>query len=353
MITVESGSGFETLMAQYDYALAPEAIAQQPSAPRDASRLLVLDRARKVREHAVFRELGRFLSPGDLLVVNDTRVVPARLLGRKHPGGGAAELMLVEPISERRFQALVRMSGRARTGGEIDLGGGDRVCLIRPIEGARWEVEFDGLGGLSALLERRGHVPLPPYIRRGDGPEDWTWYQTVYATRPGAVAAPTAGLHFTTALLDELATAGIARARVTLHVGPGTFQPLRPEALRRGELHEEAFELPDQTAAAVTHTRNAGGRVIAVGTTSARVLEACADGRGGVIAARGRTRLFIRPPYAPRVVDGLITNFHLPRTSLLMLVAAFAGRESVLEAYAEARERGYRFYSYGDAMLIR
>jgi S-adenosylmethionine:tRNA ribosyltransferase-isomerase len=349
---VTPAPSLEDCLARYDYALAPEAIAQVPVEPRDASRLLVLDRARDTRAHTVFRELVRFLAPGDLLVVNDARVVPARLLGRKPPGGGAVELMLVEPISARSFQALVRMSGRARAGGVIDLGDGDRARLVRPLGRAGWEVEIEGPGDLPGLLERHGHVPLPPYIRREDRPEDRAWYQTVYAERPGAVAAPTAGLHFTPALLEALEAAGIARARVTLHVGPGTFQPLRSEELRSGELHPETFELPETTAAQVAATRARGGRVIAVGTTSARVLEACADGRGGVSAARGRTRLFIQPPFQPRVVDALITNFHLPRTSLLMLVAAFAGRERILEAYAEAGARGYRFYSYGDAMLI-
>jgi len=339
-------------LARYDYALPPEAIAQVPVEPRDAARLLVLDRARDAREHAVFRDLARFLAPGDLLVVNDTRVVPARLLGRKLPAGGAVELMLVEALSARSFQALVRMSGRARAGSAVDLGDGDRARLVRPLGRAGWEIEIEGAGDLPAWLERHGHVPLPPYIRRADRPEDRDWYQTVYAERPGAVAAPTAGLHFTPGLLTQLEAGGIARARVTLHVGPGTFQPLRAEELRRGELHPETYELPEATAASVAATRARGGRVVAVGTTSARVLEACADGRRGVTPARGRTRLFIQPPYQPRVVDALITNFHLPRTSLLMLVAAFAGRERILEAYAEAGARGYRFYSYGDAMLI-
>lgn len=343
---------FEAHLACYDYPLPPESIAQAPAEPRDAARLLVLNRARDAREHAVFRELSRFLAPGDLLVVNDTRVVPARLLGRKPSAGGAVELMLVEPLSARSFQALVRMSGRARAGSVVDLGDGDRARLVRSLGRAGWEVEIEGPGDLPGVLERHGHVPLPPYIRRGDRPEDRDWYQTVYAERPGAVAAPTAGLHFTPALLAQLEAAGIERARVTLHVGPGTFQPLRAEELRRGELHPETFELPEATAARVAATRARGGRVIAVGTTSARVLEACADDRGGVTPARGRTRLFIQPPYRPRAVDALITNFHLPRTSLLMLVAAFAGRERILEAYAEARARGYRFYSYGDAMLI-
>jgi S-adenosylmethionine:tRNA ribosyltransferase-isomerase len=343
----------ERLLAEYDYDLPDEAIAQRPAEPRDASRLLVLNLADGAREHALFRDLPRFLAPNDLLVVNDTRVVPARLLGRKLPGGGAAELLLVGPLAGPQTEALVRMSGRARPGAEIDLGGGDRARLVRAIEAGRWEVELVGAGGPAAILARRGHVPLPPYIRRADGPEDRDWYQTVYAARDGAVAAPTAGLHFTPRLLAELEAVGVERAPVTLHVGLGTFRPLRPEELARGELHEEAFELPPGTARAIDRARERGGRVIAVGTTSARVLEACAAEDRRVAARGGATRLFIRPPYRPRVVDGLITNFHLPRTSLLMLVAALAGRERLLEAYREARERGYRFYSYGDAMLLR
>jgi S-adenosylmethionine:tRNA ribosyltransferase-isomerase len=303
-------------------------------------------------EHRRFRDLPEVLTAGDLLVVNDTQVIRARLLGRKRPGGGQAELLLVRRVAPGLWEALPRMSGRLRAGQEVDLGEGYRARLTRPGEGAAWEVAIEGPGDVAALLERRGHVPLPPYIRRAEAREDRDWYQTVYATAPGAVAAPTAGLHFTPALLAALAAAGIGLVRVTLHVGPGTFRPVGSEELASGRLHAEAYSLTPGAAGAIVAARAAGRRIIAVGTTSVRVLESCARPDGALAPGEGETRLFIRPPYAPRIVTALITNFHLPRTSLLMLVAAFAGRERILAAYREALAEGYRFYSYGDAMLI-
>ncbi len=351
-------AGFEAILAQYDYDLPASAIAQTPAEPRDSSRLLVLDRAAEGFGHHRFRDLPQFLRAGDLLVLNETRVLRARLLGRKRPGGGATELLLVRPLALDRWEALLSMSGRARPEQVIDLPRGFRARLIAPREDASWEVALEGPGATSAggdveaLLASAGRVPLPPYIRREEQAEDASWYQTVYARTPGAVAAPTAGLHFTPRLLEEIEAAGIATARVTLHVGPGTFRPLSARDWERGELHAERFELPEAAAEAVAKARDSGGRVIAVGTTSARVLESCADAGRRVKAARGETRLFLRPPGRPQVVDALLTNFHLPKTSLLMLVAAFAGRERVLAAYREALGRGYRFFSYGDAMLI-
>ncbi|MFH1144864.1 MAG: tRNA preQ1(34) S-adenosylmethionine ribosyltransferase-isomerase QueA [Candidatus Eisenbacteria bacterium] len=356
----EDGPGaeeFSRLLDGYDYTLPPEAIAQRPAEPRDASRLLVLRGGGEAFEHGRFHELPRFLRAGDLLVLNDTRVIRARLCGRKIPGGGAAEVFLIRALARGRWESLPGMSGRLRPGQEVDLGEGFRARLIGQIEESRWEVEIEtpaagGPGGFEAFLERAGRIPLPPYIRRPDTADDARWYQTVYARQPGAVAAPTAGLHFTPRLLTELEAAGIDRAVVTLHVGPGTFQPLSPADHARGQLHPEFFDLPPETARAVERARARGGRVIAVGTTSARVLETRARADRSVEPGSGETRLFIRPPRRPAVVDGLITNFHLPRTSLLMLVAALAGRERVLAAYHEALARGYRFYSYGDAMLV-
>jgi S-adenosylmethionine:tRNA ribosyltransferase-isomerase len=313
-----------------------------------------------VRAHARFRDLPDWLAAGDLLVLNDTRVIPARLLGRKLPGGGRAEVLLVRALGEEPeagpgtelWEAFVRYTGRKRPGHEIELPEGFRLCLVSLAEGPRWRVRLNGPGGSQLLLARAGHVPLPPYIRRADDAADHDRYQTIYARCPGAVAAPTAGLHFTPELFTRLTAAGVRCAYVTLHVGPGTFRPLEGRDLERGELHEEVFELPAQTAAAVEGARAAGRRVVAVGTTTARVLESCAAADGRLRAGAGSTRLFIRPPHAPRSVDALVTNFHLPRSSLLMLVAAFAGRERILRAYAEALTHGYRFYSYGDAMLI-
>lgn len=336
----------------YTYELPPAAIAQQPVEPRDGSRLLVLERSRRGLRHLHFRDLPDLLRPGDLLVLNDTRVIPARLFGRKVSGGGRAEVLLARDLGAGQWEALLRASGRMRPGLAIDLGEGYRLELLEPLEAPYWKVAALGPGPLMALMERAGHVPLPPYIRRPDNNSDRDRYQTVFARRPGAVAAPTAGLHFTPRLLEALDSKGIRKAWVTLHVGPGTFRPLRPADLERDKLHEEVFWLPAETARAVAETREARGRIVAVGTTTTRVLEACAVAAGRVDPGEGTTGFFIHPPYKPRVVDMLVTNFHLPRSSLLMLVAAFAGRERLLSAYAEALERGYRFYSYGDAMVI-
>jgi S-adenosylmethionine:tRNA ribosyltransferase-isomerase len=343
---------FERLLADYDYALPESAIAQRPADPRDGARLLVLDRRRATLEETRVGELAGWLQPGDLLVVNDTRVIPARLFGRKRPGGGRVELLLLRCLGGSRWEAWLHASGRMRAGLVIDLDAGFEARVIGPREDPAWEIEIAGPGDDAAWLTRAGHMPLPPYIHRPDDERDREAYQTIFAAHAGAVAAPTAGLHFTPALVQALGARGIDLATVTLHVGAGTFQPLRAEDVERGALHAEVFDLPVETAARVTRARARNGRVIAVGTTSARVLETQALADRRVRAGQGETRLFIRPPYAPRVVDALLTNFHLPRSSLLMLVAAFAGRERVLAAYAEALRRGFRFYSFGDAMLI-
>jgi len=336
------------ILAEYQYDLPPEAIAQRPAEPRDAARLLVLPRAgvEKARHHHV-RDLPELLAPGDLLVLNDTRVMLARLLGNKLPGGGKAEVLLVRELDGHYWEALVGCSGRKRPGLRIDLGGGYRIEVVEPLESATWKVALQGPGTAEELMASTGHVPLPPYIRRPDDAADRESYQTVFARRPGAVAAPTAGLHFTPGLLAALAKRGVECTHVTLHVGPGTFRPLEPEDLERGVLHEERYELPEKAARAIRAVRDRGGRIVAAGTTTTRVLETC-EGRAGA----GLTCLFIRPPYQPRIVDALLTNFHLPGSSLLMLVAAFVDRPRLLSAYAEALSQGYRFYSYGDAMLV-
>jgi S-adenosylmethionine:tRNA ribosyltransferase-isomerase len=338
-------------LADYDYALPPERIAQEPAEPRDAARLLVLERATGARAHARVRELPRFLRAGDLLVRNATRVLPARLRGRKATGGAVSALLLGEGGAPGRFGALVRARG-LRVGQKLRFEGAGlaldaEVAALR--EDGSVELAFEPGRSPYAL----GEAPLPPYIRR-DAPreDDAERYQTVYARAPGSVAAPTAGLHFTQALFETLGTAGVAVADVVLHVGPGTFRPVRAEDLARGRLHPERYELASETAAAVARARGAGGRIVAVGTTSARVLEHAAGDDGAVRAGAGETELLIRPGSRFRAVDALLTNFHLPRSSLLLLVAAFAGRELVLDAYAEAIARGYRVYSYGDAMLI-
>ncbi|MFO0687524.1 MAG: tRNA preQ1(34) S-adenosylmethionine ribosyltransferase-isomerase QueA [Myxococcota bacterium] len=360
----------EAVLAEYDFALPEALVAQTPLADREASRLLVVEResGRIVEpdvDHHV-RDLPRWLAPGDLLVVNATRVLSARLLGRKASGGLAEALILGRDESDaeapRRatYRALLKCTGRVREG--------LRLVFRRPgagSGGAALEAEVvarHGRGEVSLRLDDGeadpyafGIAPLPPYIRRdeGDAPEaDLDRYQTVYARSPGAVAAPTAGLHLTRALLERLAARGVATAEVVLHVGAGTFRPLDVAAWRSGRLHSERFELPPETVAAIERTRAAGGRVVAVGTTTTRVLESCADADGRLAAKSGETDLFLRPGAHLRVVDALLTNFHLPRSSLLMLVAAMIGREAVLEVYRRAVERRFRFFSYGDAMLI-
>jgi S-adenosylmethionine:tRNA ribosyltransferase-isomerase len=337
----------------FDYALPPERIAQHPAAERDAARLLVLDRATGARTHGWIRELARWLRADDLLVVNVTRVLPARLRGYK-ASGGAAEALLLGPRAgrESQFRALVKTRGRSRPGLKFRFGPGDDGLDAELVECASdGEVVLAFEPGADPYAV--GETPLPPYIRRdARSDEDAERYQTTYARVSGSVAAPTAGLHLSEQLLAELDASDIGRAEVVLHVGLGTFRPVRPEDLERGRLHAETIELSEETAALIAQTRARGGRVVAVGTTSARVLEACAEPDGGVRPTRGETDLFLTPGCEFRAVDALLTNFHLPRSSLLLLVAAFAGRDAVLDAYAEAVREGYRFYSYGDAMLI-
>jgi len=355
-------------LSEFEYELPEERIAQHPAEPRDAARLLVHRVGEDATEHRTIRDLPEILRRGDLLVVNDTRVRPARLLGRRS-SGGAVELLVLGPARDPgRWKALVRPAKRLAPGESIELEGGSilaRACERlaghdgRP--GAEWTFELSEPGKgdrpVEELLERFGRMPLPPYIRREDDLDarraaDRTWYQTVFARVPGAVAAPTAGLHMTAELLERLEQRGVARTEVTLHVGLGTFQPVSVERIEDHAMHAEEYAVSEAAAAAVANARRSGGRVVAVGTTSARALETCADGARGIRAGSGSTRLFITPGYEFGVVDALLTNFHLPRSTLLVLVSAFAGRERALRLYGEAIARGYRFYSYGDAMLL-
>jgi S-adenosylmethionine:tRNA ribosyltransferase-isomerase len=338
-------------LAEFDYELPPECIAQQPAPERDGARLLVCDRATGRLTHSRVRELPSLLAPGDLLVVNATRVLPARLRGRK-ASGGAAEALLLAPAGPRRWRALLKARGRQRVGLALVFEGAGRT-LAAEVAAIAESGEVVLAFATDASPYELGETPLPPYIRR-DAPEarDAERYQTLFARVPGSVAAPTAGLHLSQPLLDALAARGVERAEVVLHVGAGTFRPLGPAELASGRLHPERFTLPEVTAAAIAAARARGGRVVAVGTTTTRVLEARATDAGGVLPGEGETDLFLRPGARFRVVDALFTNFHLPRSSLLLLAAAFAGRERVLDAYAEAIRAGYRFYSYGDAMLF-
>ncbi len=346
------------LVSDFDFDLPDDLIAQEPVEQRDRSRLLVVRRDSGTFEDAVFADIGRWLVGGDLLVVNDTRVFPARLIGRREPSGGRVELFLVAEEEIGVWEALVRPASRIRVGSSIVVGEGDdrlEIAVLEAREGGRRLIRFSRSEHLWQRLERWGRTPLPPYIRRTDdeGPaRDRDRYQTVYARERGAIAAPTAGLHFTRELLTSLGDAGIDRAAVTLHVGYGTFQPVRVDVVEEHRVEPERFEISRATASACERARAGGHRVVAVGTTTTRALEAAADPSGALAIGRGIAELFIYPGYRFRSVDALVTNFHLPKSSLLMLVSAFAGRETILRAYRHAVDAGYRFYSYGDAMLI-
>lgn len=330
------------LASDFDYDLPEESIAQEP-APRGESRLLVLD-AEGPDRHRGVRDLPKLLRSGDLLVLNDTRVIPARLFGvREGGGGGRMEILLIEKVGDLEWEALVRPGRRARPGTVLRFE--ELAAEVVDKREDRYRLRFSE--PVEPHLERLGHVPLPPYIRRPDRDADRERYQTVYASNPGAVAAPTAGLHFTREILDEAAAAGIGVARVTLHVGIGTFKPVSAERVEDHRMDRERYEVPEETAESIRRTRESGGRVVAVGTTVVRTLESAA-----LLGNQGSTELFITPGFQFQAVDVLLTNFHLPRSTLIMLVSAFAGRERVLAAYEEAVREGYRFYSYGDAMLV-
>jgi S-adenosylmethionine:tRNA ribosyltransferase-isomerase len=340
-------------LSDFSYDLPERLIAQEPVSPRDASRLLVLPQGGGPPAHRAFAELDRLLAPGDLLVFNDTRVIPARLVGRR-PTGGKVELLLCEPLGSglaRRWRAMGQASKPIRPGTRVELDG--LTAAVDAVEGEGFYlVTLDREGeALAAALERAGRIPLPPYIRREPSALDRERYQTIWAREPGSAAAPTAGLHFTEALLARLAARGIARTAVTLHVGPGTFLPVRGDTLEGHRMHAERYEVARAAADEIAACRARGGRVVAVGTTTVRTLESAFQG-ARVAPGAGRTDLFVRPGHAFRAVDGLVTNFHLPRSTLLVLVCALGGRERVLAAYREAVRLDYRFFSYGDAMLL-
>lgn len=349
------------LLEQYDYELPPELIAQVPCHSRDASRLLVLDRSRSAVEHRRFAELVDFLRAGDVLVVNDTRVVGARLRGCKATGG-KVELLVLDPYKEPRqgaregYQCLIKAAKRTAPGALIDFDGGVQAEILSPGSNGKAQVRFLGDRPLLELLEQVGEVPLPPYISRkgGDLPvDDTTAYQTVYARNPGAVAAPTAGLHFTENLLRRIGEKGVERVPVTLHVGYGTFAPIRVEDVRDHRMHSEYASISTAAAARIRKAQVEGRRIIAVGTTVVRILEWTALQCGGITHFAGPCTHYIYPGYRFRVIDALITNFHLPKSTLLLLVSAFAGKEAILNAYRDAIAKSYRFFSYGDAMFIR
>ncbi|HEX7370733.1 MAG TPA: tRNA preQ1(34) S-adenosylmethionine ribosyltransferase-isomerase QueA [Rhodanobacteraceae bacterium] len=336
--------------SDFHYDLPVELIAQQPLPERSASRLLLVDAPHQILADHTFHDLPDLLKPGDMLVFNDTRVLPARLFGRK-PSGGAVEIMLERITGSHTAVAMLGVSKKPREDSLIELDDGTPVRVLGR-DGQFFELKFECAEPLEKLLLRIGHMPLPPYIARPDDARDNERYQTVYAKNPGAVAAPTAGLHFDAALLDALRARGVDFGYITLHVGAGTFQPVRAEKIEDHEMHREWLNVGAELVEKMHRTRAKGGRVIAVGTTVVRALEAARGENGKVEPFAGETRIFIFPGYRITSIDGLITNFHLPESTLLMLVSAFAGREFVLSAYKHAVEQRYRFYSYGDAMLM-
>lgn len=338
--------------SDFDYQLPESQIAQAPVTPRDASRLLHLDRATGSVAHHTFRDLPSFLRPDDLLVLNDTKVIPARLIGEKVGTGGKVELLLLERQEIGTWTCLARPARRLRPGARVTFGGGALTAEVTAeTESAIRVVTFSWEEGtFEEALKRVGRLPLPPYIKRELKESDR--YQTVFAREEGAKAAPTAGLHFTPELLQAIADLGVAVRRVTLHVGLGTFQPVKVDEVTEHTMHAEYYRVTPEVAEAVRETRRRGGRVIAVGTTVVRTLESALDGEGRLLKGEGWTSLFIYPGYTFKVIDGLVTNFHLPKSTLLMMVSAFAGKERVLAAYREALAQGYRFFSFGDAMLI-
>ncbi|HBS58575.1 MAG: tRNA preQ1(34) S-adenosylmethionine ribosyltransferase-isomerase QueA [Bacillota bacterium] len=339
------------LLTDFDYYLPEELIAQHPLEPRDASRLLVIKGAENPYIHDLFSNLPAYLKPGDTLVLNDTKVIPARLLGIKPDTGAKAEVFLLSRLTEDTWEVLVRPGKKLRPGAVVVFGDGQLSGeIMETTESGGRIVKFSYEGLFEQVLDQLGTMPLPPYIKAPLANRER--YQTVYARAEGSVAAPTAGLHFTPELLADLKARGIAFAYVTLHVGLGTFRPVAVENIAEHRMHREYFELNRATAELINQTREQGGRVISVGTTSTRVLETIADTRGRVAPFRGWTDIFIYPGYTFKVIDGLITNFHLPQSTLLMLVSALAGRERILKAYQTAVAEKYRFFSFGDAMLI-
>jgi S-adenosylmethionine:tRNA ribosyltransferase-isomerase len=339
------------LVTDFDYLLPEERIAQHPVEPRDHSRLLVLERAVQSRQDCLFYQLPDFLKPGDLLVFNDSRVIPARLFARKTGDNGArVEVFLLKRLSATDWECLARPGKRVKAGTRLEFNQGVVGEVVRVADEGVRILRFPENRDFRAWLLQNGETPLPPYIRQKlDDPER---YQTVYSRNEGSVAAPTAGLHFTPELLDRLQTKGIKTGFLTLHVGAGTFRPVQTERIEEHRMHTECFSLPEKLAEEIQRTREAGKRVIAVGTTAVRVLESRALPGGGVRPGAGETDIFIYPGYRFEVVDGIVTNFHLPKSTLLMLVAAFAGREWVMESYRHAVAEHYRFFSFGDAMLV-
>jgi len=341
--------GYE--ISLYDYHLPPELIAKEPAQPRDSSRLLILEKKTGAISDEIFRDLPKHLRHGDLIVVNDTKVFPARLLGQK-PSGGKAEIFLLEKLDNDNWTALVKPGRRLGEGAVVDFADDFAARILGRFPDGRREIELIGNGNIWSLLEKHGHTPLPVYIDRKDRPDDVERYQTVYAENTGAVAAPTAGFHFTEPLIEKIKGMGVEFARVTLHVGWGTFRGIDVDDIREHKMHSEYYEISSETARRVNLAKSENRRVICVGTTSVRAIESAAVRDLPLKAHSTRTEIFISPGFEFKIADGIITNFHLPKSSLIVMISAFAGREHVMAAYRHAIEEGYRFCSYGDAMLI-
>jgi len=340
-----------SLTSDYDFDLPADRIAQRPAAKRDESRLMIVRRDSGAIEHATFRDLPGLIPSGDALVLNTTRVYRARLLGTRD-SGAPAEVLLLKPLGDSTYEAMVHPGGKLKPGRRVHVSPDLEIEILEATERRTRIVRLRSTLPIEEAIERYGHTPLPPYIDRADEETDSERYQTVYARESGSVAAPTAGLHFTDELIREIEESGVRRAEVLLHVGAGTFKPVEVDDPAEHVMHEESYSLSAESAATLNDVRVAGGRIWAVGTTSVRVLETVAAATGTFAARSGETRIFIRPPHQFRAVDRMITNFHLPRSTLLMLVAAFAGYDLIMRAYREAIDNDYRFYSYGDAMVI-
>ncbi len=339
-------------MEEFDYHLPRSLIAQYPSSQRGETSLMILHRQTGVIEHQTFQDMTKYVHPGDLLVMNNTRVLPARLIGKKETGG-RIEMLLIPSWNGTKgeWKALIKGTRKVKRGARIWFEPGFQG-EIEEVKDGKARVTFSYQGEVTELLQKIGHIPLPPYIKREDEQLDRERYQTVFAERDGSIAAPTAGLHFTHALLQSLKRNGVRTTMITLHVGIGTFTPVKARAVEDHAMEAEWVEISEETAIEIKGAKARGGRVISVGTTTTRALESFSDGNGGVRPGKGMSSLFIYPSYRFRVIDGLVTNFHLPNSTLIMLVSAFAGKDLIMKAYQEAVHRQYRFYSYGDAMLI-
>ena len=339
----------------FDYYLPEEQIAQHPADKRDASRLLVVDRKTGKLEHRHFYDILDYLNPGDCLVMNNSKVIPARLFGTKEITGAKVEFLLIKRIKDDIWEAMVRPGKKLHVGDRVSFtdDGALSAKILEHGEGGTRIVRFEYEGDFHELLDRIGRIPLPPYIERESDEEDKERYQTVYCKEEGSVAAPTAGLHFTQELIEKALQKGVKIAYVTLHVGIGTFRPVKCDIIEEHKMHFEEYEIDEENAAIINETKKSGGRIISVGTTSTRTVESASSENGTVLAGHGSTDIFIYPGYRFKVIDSLITNFHLPKSTLLMLISALYNRENILEAYKEAVEQKYRFFSYGDAMLIK